>query len=116
MVVRDSNSVLPESPPLSLVIANALSPLGFTGPAISEDPQVPLTYYSLGGGRFLGPRIDVSLDVKSQTVYLFDFNSSSQTDITRKIQDAIKRQVNSDYRATIEFRPPQHRVADCFGP
>jgi hypothetical protein len=114
-VMVGGNLASTDTPPLSTVVADALRPLGFTTSTVSPDPDGVIRYY-LGGGFSFGNRIDVALDGNVHRISVFDYKSSRQTDITRRVQEAIERQVASVYGTTTVFNPPLHRVADCLGP
>jgi hypothetical protein len=100
-------------------IKSALTPLGFTGgvPRVLPNGN-PLVAFSIGGWpQMFGERVDVSLDLKTAQVTIFDFNNStgsSASKFDRRIMDALGKRIKDDYRASLQFKPGDERF--CLGP
>ncbi len=64
-----------------------------------------------------GDRVDVSLDLKSAQVTIFDFNNSTGSPAShfdQQIMNALEGRLKDDYRARITFKPGDERF--CLGP
>jgi hypothetical protein len=120
VVVSGTGNPLSKSPSLSDVVSDALRPLGYQVSKTAANDAIPegLIHYDPPRSGMFKPQtnVAVSLDTKTSKIFLFNYDSSAQTEFARKVQNAIADQVRLAYGASVSFEPPPHPVYDCLGP
>jgi hypothetical protein len=112
-IVGATATQLATSPPLRTVVADALSPFGFTGGNRKHDGPY---FYSLGGHGFVSrERIDVRLDDNTGQIGLLDYNHSTESDLVKRVIKSIQ-ETASGYGVKVDFIPRKTRWTDCLGP
>jgi hypothetical protein len=120
VVMSGTGNPLSKSPSLSDVVSDALRPLGYQVSKTPANDAIPegLIHYDPPRSGMFKPQTNVAvgLDTKTNKIFLFNYDSSAQTEFARKVQNAIADQVRLAYGTSISFEPPPHPVYDCLGP
>jgi hypothetical protein len=104
-----------ELPPPSEVLGDALRPLGFTP---GHNLKLDDFYYEIGVGFPPGAnRVSVSWHPESGLITVYDYRNFEASDLDKKVQDAIRMEIERTYRQKLEFTPYPSRSSQCvFGP
>ena len=70
-----------------------------------------------GWPKMSGERVDVSVDLQTAHVTVFDFNNSTGSPASKfdqQVMNALQNRVKDEYDASLEFKPGDERF--CLGP
>jgi hypothetical protein len=113
-LVTPTAATLPEPPPPSEVLGDALRPLGFT---LGQNVKLGYFYYEIGVGFPGADRVSVSWYPESGLITLYDFRNFEASDLDRRVQDAIQMKIARMYGQKLGFTPNSNKSSQCiFGP